>query len=525
MTQKEAAASHPVIARLEWLQIPRDEAAARAPARGESAAGVKARPCERCGWLNPAADPVCFRCDHRQGGRSGKARELHAMGVALPPIEVTLEEEGPLLPRGRPMDAAAHVALRLSAEKLLLARPLEELVSWPTWSFNLYEHQKSAVMKALSRMRGRAILADEVGLGKTIEAGVAMRELMARGLVRTVLVLTPSSLLAQWAEELRTKLGLQFKVAADPEDFTHPHVIASLSLAKGARSRDAVLAREWDLLVVDEAHKVKHRATLAYRFVNAVKKRYALLLTATPIQNDLTELYNLANVLKPGCFGTIRSFKKYHVQDAAWRVPKNPRRLRDLLQEIMIRNRRATVGIDFPARRAAILHLSLSPPERAVYDRVTEYVRDEWATEVDPHYKALSLVTLQRELCSSASAVKSTLERMAARETYPPATRARLRGFLDLLGQVPRDTKIAALEAILAEHPGKFLVYTDFLATQSYIASELAKSGIRSVLYHGSLTLPERAAAIRRFGRRRRARDGVDGAGVGRAQPPVSYRS
>ena len=488
------------IARIEWLQIPKEPVERRPLARAESHLSVKARACQQCGWLNPVDEATCFRCDHPLSPGGTAAREISSMGVRLPPIEVVTEDGLLSRARAREAEAGGMYTLRLQAEKLLLARGLGELTSWPTWSFELYEHQRRTVLKALSRMRGRAILADEVGLGKTIEAGVAMRELMARGLARSVLVLAPAALLSQWREELASKFGLRFEIATEPEQFAGQNrIIASLSLARGARVRDSVLGREWDLLIVDEAHKLRRRSTLTYRLVNAVRKRYVLLLTATPIQNDLTELYSLANVLKPGLLGTIRSFKKYYVADPAGRIPKNPRRLRSTLSEIMIRNRRSNVGIDFPARRAAVVHLDLSPEERVVYDRVTAYVREEFRGEVETNYGALSLVTLQRELCSSTAAVRGTLTKMAERESYPPVTRARLRSFVDLLAEVARDAKIAALERILDEYEGKFLVYTDFLATQDYIATELAAKGIESVSYHGSLSGEERAAAIETF--------------------------
>ena len=488
------------VSRIEWIQIPEEAKSDRPAAAPDAAKAVRARACERCGWLNPLEDPACFRCGHAARGGTPASKELQGLGVSMPPMEVVAEDGLSTRFRLSKLDPEVFFGLRLKAERLLLSRGLEELQSWPTWNLELYEHQRRAVKKALSMMRGRAILADEVGLGKTIEAGVAMRELMARGLVRSVLVLAPAALLSQWKEELQTKFGLPFQIATKPETFEQePLVIGSLSLARGPRVRNSVLDREWDLLVVDEAHKLRRRSTLTYRLVNAIRKKYVLLLTATPIQNDLTELYSLSNVLKPGLLGTIRSFKKYYVGDAAARTPKNPKRLRSILQEIMIRNRRATVGIDFPARRAAIVHLELGAEEREIYDRVTRYVREEFRGEVDQHYQALSLVTLQRELCSSSVAVKETLRRMASRPNYPPVTREQLGVFVKMLETVPRDTKINALAAILDTHPGKFLVYTDFLATQRYIADELAKQGVESVLYHGGLTAEQRVEAIHQF--------------------------
>ncbi|MCB0135051.1 MAG: DEAD/DEAH box helicase family protein, partial [Caldilineaceae bacterium] len=140
-----------------------------------------------------------------------------------------------------------------------------------------YEHQLEASLRALREMRGRALLADEVGLGKTIEAGIIMKELVQRGLVRSVLVLTPASLTEQWREELLNKFHEEFTVMEQPAEWEAIDAaaggrwIVSLDRAKLARHRDTILAREYDLLIVDEAHKLKNRSTQAWQFVNQVR--------------------------------------------------------------------------------------------------------------------------------------------------------------------------------------------------------------------------------------------------------------
>ncbi|MEZ4615859.1 MAG: DEAD/DEAH box helicase [Caldilineaceae bacterium] len=261
-----------------------------------------------------------------------------------------------------------------------LSRGFDQLVCLDEISVEHYEHQIETALTALRDM-GRALLADEVGLGKTIEAGIIMKELVLRGLVRSVLVLTPASLTEQWREELENKFHESFTVMESPSEWhavqeaEDGRWITSIDRAKRQQQSDALLAREYDLLVIDEAHKLKNRSTLAWQFVNQIRKRYVLLLTATPIQNDLMELYSLITILAPGQLGTVRAFRRHFLEQADARQPKNTKSLRRLLNDVMIRNRRSKVDIQFPRRQAAIYHLTLSDPEWQLYADVTDYIR------------------------------------------------------------------------------------------------------------------------------------------------------
>ena len=106
-----------------------------------------------------------------------------------------------------------------------------------------------------------------------------------------------------------------------------------------------VTSRTWDLVVVDEAHHLKNRSTLNWKLVNALNKRFILMLTATPVQNSLVELFNLLTLLKPGLLQTEAAFKKEYVNSKNGRVPKNPEKLRTLMREVMVRNTRALVDV------------------------------------------------------------------------------------------------------------------------------------------------------------------------------------
>ena len=165
-------------------------------------------------------------------------------------------------------------------------------------------HQIETVRKVLRRFRGRVLLADEVGLGKTIEACLLLREYLLRGMVRRVLILVPSPLVSQWHEELSSKFDLDFTipprgVTADRAEFWsgHDRVLASLAFVKAKKRAELVAAQPWDLVIVDEAHHCKNRATLNWQLVNSLQRRFMFLLSATPVQNNLLELYNLLTLL------------------------------------------------------------------------------------------------------------------------------------------------------------------------------------------------------------------------------------
>ena len=115
-------------------------------------------------------------------------------------------------------------------------------------------------------------------------------------------------------------------------------VVASLALARSSKNAAQVQATPWDLVIVDEAHHVKNRATAGWKLVDGIRSRFLLLLTATPIENDLEELYNLVTLLKPGQFATPAAFRKQFVDAKNPTSPKNREKLRALLSEVMIRN-------------------------------------------------------------------------------------------------------------------------------------------------------------------------------------------
>jgi SNF2 family DNA or RNA helicase len=137
------------------------------------------------------------------------------------------------------------------------------------------------------------ILADEVGLGKTIEAGLVLSELRMRGLADRALVVTPAGLVGQWGEELERKFALPTTVAArggGESGPDRPVVLASLAAARRDPLKSAVTGQQWDVVIVDEAHRLRNPVSALGRLARALCTRYLLLLTATPVENRLQDL-------------------------------------------------------------------------------------------------------------------------------------------------------------------------------------------------------------------------------------------
>jgi SNF2 family DNA or RNA helicase len=519
---------------IEWLEIPQ-QGSVRKP-KSVTIPDVSSKRCPQCGWLDHSSVTECFRCGYNYLDHDAYADYLrqHPLGIPAPEIQTVEFEDWKLgrhkagvkkLP-GNDGDAnpLTEFFLRLQAEHHHLVRGFDTLVSLSGLNIIHYEHQLHTALTVLNTMRGQALLADEVGLGKTIEAGIIMKELLERGLIKRILIITPASLMSQWKDELITKFSEEFLIANRETDWSHDRVITSFSRlrlpkdhalrtnrkrlssgeipayeGKESFGTEPVLRQEYDLLIVDEAHKLKHRSTQRFKFVSRIKKKYVLMLTATPVHNDLTELYNLITILKPGLLGTIRSFKRHFVASSDARRPKNEQQLKKLLTGVMIRNRRGDVNIQFPARNSAIYHLSLTDKERELYDGVSEYIRQEFKTQTHHQFHLLSLTTLQKELCSSSRAVKATLEKIAGREHYPDATRSQLRSFIAVADEITDNRKIEALMEILQKFPGKFLVFTEFLHTMHYIQEHLEVQGISTQLFHGGMELSHRRDAMKRF--------------------------
>lgn len=386
---------------------------------------------------------------------------------------------------------------RLDVFNLSVMADYDQLVCLPTLTaIDKYWYQIETARKVLRQLGGRALLADEVGLGKTIEAGLICAEYLARGMVSSLLILTPASLVSQWQQELSEKFGITAVTTDDrnPQQSLeafwteNPRIIASLNTAKSAKHFAAVTGRTWDLVVVDEAHHLKNRATLNWKLVNALNKRFMLMLTATPVQNSLVELFNLLTLLKPGLLQTEALFKKEYVDSKNGRVPKNPDKLRSLMREVMVRNTRALVDVKLPKRFATTITVEPSAGERKLYQDLNDYLRS------DETLDKLSRTNLLMRAGSSPRALAESLKHLTQR-----IPSEELKALAKRATQVKQVEKAKALVEMLKKSRQKTLVFSTHKATSAYLAKTLEAADIPFAEFQGGMSLKEKDGAIAAF--------------------------
>jgi SNF2 family DNA or RNA helicase len=426
--------------------------------------------------------------------------------------------------------------LRLLSEHALLVSGFDELISLNLLQFSPFDYQVRAAQTMLRRFRGRGMLCDEVGLGKTIEAGLVIKEYLVRNIVQRVMVVTPAALVEQWREELETKFGLpgfvttadaEFRAAGSDAWQRFPLLIASLATARRAEHRAQLAEIPYDLIVVDEAHHLKNRNSASWKFINELHRKYILLLTATPVENNLDELYNLITLLKPGQLSTPREFRKQFVVSGDPRLPKNRGQLHALLGDVMVRHTRSQVSIKLPPRQANTIRLDLSPEEATFYQQVSAYVREHLKNHTSgevPGTESVSLrqvdrfalLTLQREIGSSPAAAEPTLRSLAGRARDAE----RLLALADQSTHIAAWAKADALEklltALLRDPAEKTIIFTHFRHTLALLAERLRELDISYVLYHGEMDISAKNQAIDDFEHSAQVLLSTEAAGEGR---------
>ncbi|WP_149454502.1 DEAD/DEAH box helicase [Pasteuria penetrans] len=375
-------------------------------------------------------------------------------------------------------------SLAIEAAKYNCLPPFDELQAPAELpSLQPLPHQIAVARKVIHELHGRAILADEVGLGKTIEAGLILKEYWLRNQVKRALILTPSSLVLQWVKELTNRF--QLPARAQKKNWmweTESLLVASLDTAKRPPHREIILSQKYDLLIVDEAHKLKNPRSQNWLFVNRMAKIYCLLLTATPLQNRLEELYNLARLLYPGRLGSIKEFSKHHAckQNEIDHVPE----LKEEISRMLVRTQRTQVQRYLPQiqRKVYCIPISLTKMERTLYDAVTQFVCDHYHQQKIP---LLQLIMLQKEICSGRDATLLGLTRYLKREPDHPEALS----LLTLLRNVSHCSKADhAIQLIRGLVPEKVVIFTTFYATQAMLLRQLQTEKIPAVGFRGTFS-------------------------------------
>jgi SNF2 family DNA or RNA helicase len=342
-------------------------------------------------------------------------------------------------------------------------------------------HQLEVAKQVVENMNGKAILADEVGLGKTIEAGLILKEYMIRGLVKKVLILVPASLVTQWASELTSK----FYIPAITQRKSYVWeqcdvVISSIDTAKRSPHREIIYKQDYDLVIIDEAHKLKNNKTKNYEFVQNLKKKFCLLLTATPIQNRISEIFNLVSLLKPGHLGSETDFYNKYKKDS--RSLDDDQYLKKLVNKVMIRNRRADTGIEWTKRIVETISIEFSEKERELYDAVSSFGQ----ANAIMNKSQFSCLTLQREACSSRESVYYTLKNMLQKEENDSqAFHQQIGQLISLVEAVDTNSKAEKALELIKEINDKVIIFTEYRATQVFLQWFLKQHGITSVPFRG----------------------------------------
>ena len=291
----------------------------------------------------------------------------------------------------------------------------------------LNPHQVEAALFAFKSPYSKgAILADEVGLGKTIEAGILLSQQWAESKKR-ILIICPSSLRKQWLNELYDKFYLPSEVIesksfnakyknGSKNPFDDGKSIKICSYQYASKKAEFIQLTSWDLIVLDEAHYLrnvhKNAESIAARIKNATKDYKKILLTATPLQNRLEELYGLVSFIDHNIFGDIKTFRKHYVNGEG-----NLEELKDKLKNIVHRTLRQDVREFVPYRERIPITQRFVPndDERLLYDSVLQYLRTEAIYALPRAQRHLMESVMFKLLGSSSFAIGKTIEALIRR--------------------------------------------------------------------------------------------------------------
>ncbi len=293
-------------------------------------------------------------------------------------------------------------------------------------SVDLNPHQVQAALFALqSPLSKGVLLADEVGLGKTIEAGLVLCQLWAERR-RRLLVICPASLRKQWQCELQEKFNLPAEVLdarrvreLQRDGVADPFLISRILITSyhfAAKMKDSLRAVSWDCVVLDECHKLRN----AYRESNrigqallwALEGRRKILLSATPLQNSLTELYGVSTLIDPELFGDLPSFRSRYA-NAGGDVAELRERLKGFCRRTLRRD--VLEYVKYTKRLPVTTRFESSESEFSLYNDVSAYLQDETAYAFPRGQRHMLTLLVRKLLASSPAALAGTLEKILAR--------------------------------------------------------------------------------------------------------------
>jgi SNF2 family DNA or RNA helicase len=308
---------------------------------------------------------------------------------------------------------------------------------------------------------------------------------------------------SQWQGELRDKFDIPFVsnndavFKQDPDRFwEEPFILASIQTAKMKRHFEAVTSRSYDMVIIDEAHHLKNKATLNWKLVNAVQKTFLLMLTATPVQNSLEELYNLVTLLRPGHLKTQKAFKEEFITRGNPTDPRNREKLRQLLKEVMIRNTRSVTQLHLPPRFAVTVRIAANQAEEEFYRAISRFVTEQSA-HASSGLSKLALRKLLEAAGSSHVAALRTLERISLQNADGASKQA---AEIVKIGRgIRMGNKIQKVVELLKASPDQKIIFVNYLSTLDHLQKVLQENNISHVVFQGSLSAAQKQAAIESF--------------------------
>ncbi len=386
--------------------------------------------------------------------------------------------------------------LHLAATHWMLSSALdinrrEDFVSLPLPNVDPFAHQVEDAILFFRRLQPRGMIADDVGLGKTITAGLVARELLERGRIDSILVVCPKSLVEQWQEELESKFSINAQLAVGINFRQLDRAPFWITSYHTARSRmPEIRARKFDLLILDESHALRNLygtqqpPKVAQVFQELMRQddiRYCLMLTATPIQNRLWDIFSLLEILKapqPNPFGTPDQFRNQFIADQAARslISSKKEEFRNCVSQATVRTRRRDTNLLFPDREVKDQLLTPLPAEKEFIARALEMLLQ---------FPPLVQITHARTLMSSPRAAAASFEKKAAEDNIAPQLRIELLQLAKLGKEIKDSAKAQAVVKLVKASAingkaGRIIVFTQRLETLRFLTDALQTAGFGS---------------------------------------------
>ena len=337
--------------------------------------------------------------------------------------------------------------------------------SLETSKIDLNPHQIEAALFALnSPVSQGVILADEVGLGKTIEAGLVISEYFSRGWT-SVIVVAPASLCAQWQVEMQDKFNLPTQIIdtklydlalKENKDLFQFKGVSICSYNCVLQLKKQMKNKDWHLVVIDEAHKLRNlykgKTQIAEGIYKTFENRKKLLLTATPIQNSLMDIFSLVSVIDTSILGNQYSFMENYLYSE-----KHHQELKERLKCVLHRTLRKDVleYIKYTNREAMTVAFNPTPAEETLYYAVSKYIQEVSQIAITTRFRTLIVLMIRKLMSSSTSAVKGTLEGLMNRLNRIEQVQADI----DDLSDIIKDEDILREYAETTEYPIKQQLY------------------------------------------------------------------